>query len=89
MKANQKSPVTYKRDKGKVEITGEAKQVKWQIWFDLISSRLLWVIVIIVLACTLPKTAWVPALWQWLKKYLLLLTPLLVAADFLMMRLSG
>lgn len=83
------SPVMYKRDKGKVEITGEPEQVKWQIWFDLVSSKILWLVLLIVLLSTVPKAGWLPVIWQWVKKHLFLLTLLLVREDFLLVLLSG
>jgi len=68
---NQKrSPMKYKRDKKGVEISGDPDQIKWQVWFDLVSSRLFWVILVVVLLCTIPKVSWMPLLWQLGKKML-------------------
>ena len=89
MKKNIQAPIKYKRDKDKVEITGEAGQVRWQIWFDLVSSRLLQLAPIILLLCILPKAGWVTLAMQWLKKQKPFLIFFVAAADFLMMGLSG
>ena len=92
IKSNEKKhtgPIKSKRDKDKVEITGEAGQVRWQIWFDLVSSRLLQLAPIILLLCILPKAGWVTLAMQWLKKQKPFLIFFVAAADFLMMGLSG
>jgi hypothetical protein len=89
MKTSKSNLVTYKREKGKVEITGEADQIKNQVWFDLITSRLMWLVLIIVLLIIAPKTSWVPLVWQWLKKQIPLLILLLVQVDYLQVLLSG
>jgi hypothetical protein len=47
--------IYYKREKGKIELAGSGSTVKRQIWFDLISSRLI-VILIIVAVLVSPKT---------------------------------
>lgn len=89
MKALKSNLVTYKREKGKVEITGEADQIRNQVWFDLITSKLMWVALFIILLVIVPKASWLPLVWQWLKKQLPFLILLLVQVDFLQMLLSG
>jgi len=87
MKTNGQSPITYKR--GKVEISGEPKQTKPHIWYEQINASLLWIALVIILLCVLPKASWLPVVWQWLKKYTLLLIPLVVVADWAQLLLSG
>lgn len=89
MKSKKQTPMVYKRDKFKVEISGDPKDTKWPVWFDLLSSRLLWVTMIIILLIITPKVSLVPVLWEWLKKQLLFLTLFVVAAPWLLMLLSG
>lgn len=48
MKLQKSSEVKYTREKNKVEISGDAKDVKRQIWFDLISSRVIQIALIIL-----------------------------------------
>lgn len=76
------SLVTYKREKDKVEISGEAKDTKGLMWADMISSKL-WVLLIIVLLLTVPKASFILAVWQLLKNKLFLSIPFVVAADLL------
>lgn len=66
MESGKSGFVTYKREKDKVEISGEAKDTRGLMWADMISSRL-WVLLVIVLLFTMPKASFVPALWQWLQ----------------------
>ena len=42
MKSEQKKQVKYKREKNKVEIEGDGNHVYWQIWFDLVTNKLLY-----------------------------------------------
>ena len=89
MTVKKSGRVTYKRDKEKVEITGESKEVNWLIGFDLLSSRLIWVVLVIILLCTFPKTGFIPVIWKWLKSRLPFLILLLVVADWFQLLLSG
>lgn len=41
MKANR-TPISYKREKDKIEITGDPDDVKSLIWYHMITSTLLW-----------------------------------------------
>lgn len=59
--------VHYKREKGKVEISGMGSSVKFQIWFDLITSRL--TILLVVLAILFfPKVHLVSLIWKLLQQ---------------------
>jgi len=89
MKTAKPSRIVYRRDKGKVEISGDSEQVKWQIWFDLISTRLLWVVFTVILLWTIPHTAWMPIVWHWLTRQIPLLILFVVNAGFLQLMLSG
>ncbi len=62
------APMTYKRDKDKVEITGDAKDIKPLVWFDIITSKLPLVATFIGLLVTIPKAIFIPTVYQWLKK---------------------
>lgn len=44
-----KKKIYYKREKGKVELSGSGNNIKWQIWFDLVSSRLIVILIILVI----------------------------------------
>lgn len=44
-----KKKIRYKREKGKVELSGSGNNIKWQIWFDLVSSRLIVILIILVI----------------------------------------
>lgn len=81
--------ITYKRDKDKIEITGDPKDIKWPMWFDLVSSRVLWVLFVVALLFTVPKASIIPVLWQWVKKLLPFTIPFMVRADWLQMLFSG
>ncbi len=81
--------ITYKRDKDKIEITGDPKDIKWPIWFDLVSSRVLWVLFVVALLFTVPKASIIPVLWQWVKKLIPFMIPFMVGADWLQMLFSG
>ncbi len=88
MKSKKQSPITYKREKNKVEISGEPKDTKWLIWFDLISSKF-WIVPLIVLLFTIPKASFLPLVWVWVKKQVPFLTIFMVAVDWWKMLLSG
>lgn len=48
MATKRKSQITYKRNKSKIEISGDPKDVKAQVWADLLLSRLLWIAPVIL-----------------------------------------
>jgi hypothetical protein len=60
--------ITYKRDKNKAEIVGEAPQVKWLIWIDLISYWLCNVIPLLFLLWMIPKIGVAFVVLKWLKR---------------------
>lgn len=88
MKSEKQSPVVYKRDKNKVEISGDPKDIKGLMWLDMITSKL-WIVFMIVLLFTVPKASFIPLLWQWVKKQIPFLTVFVVVAPWLLMLLSG
>ncbi len=56
MKLEQKKQVKYKREKNKVEINGDSNHVYWQIWFDLVTNKLLYFFLLFVLVfCQSPS----------------------------------
>jgi len=85
----KQTPVKYKREKGKMEISGEPGEVKRHIWFDQLQTFLLWAVPVIILLCLVPKASWLPFLMKWLKQNLFVLTPLFTIMGYLMMQLSG
>ena len=80
--------ITYKREKGKMEISGDADRIKVHIWIDQITSILFWAAPVIILLCFLPKFSWLPILIKWFKKILILM-PFLITIGYLLMQLSG
>ena len=61
------TPINYKREKNKIEINGDPRDVRWIIVFDLVTSRILGLAITIVLLVTIPKTTLIPVFLQWLK----------------------
>jgi len=88
MKAEKQIPVVYKRDKNKVEISGEPKDIKGLMWLDMITSKL-WIVLVVILLFTVPKASLLPLLWQWVKKQLPFLILFVVVASWLQMQFSG
>lgn len=88
MKSEKQSPVVYKREKNKVEISGDPKDIKGLMWVDMITSKL-WIVFMIVLLFTVPKASFIPLLWQWIKKQIPFLILFVVLAPWLLMLLSG
>lgn len=88
MKSEKQSPVVYKREKNKVEISGDPKDIKGLMWVDMITSKL-WIVFMIVLLFTVPKASFIPLLWQWVKKQIPFLILFVVPAPWLLMLLSG
>jgi len=85
--ATKKRPVTYIRDKNRVEISGEFTDVKQMIWFDLIVSKLVWVSSLLLLFKA-PDIVWIPSIWQWVKHKLPFLILFAVAVNYVLL-LSG
>ena len=86
---NANKQFTYLREKGKVKITGDQDAVKWPMWFDLVTTRFVWIILVVVLLLTIPKASFIPVLWQIIKNSESLSTLFVVVKDFLKMLLSG
>jgi len=87
MARNRSKLTTYKR--GKIEITGDDNASKVLMFIDLITARLFWIALLLIVLFTVPKASWLPLLLQCLKgigKYLLTLFMVLVS---LLMLLSG
>jgi hypothetical protein len=55
MPTNNISKVSYKREKGKIEITGEGNDVIRQVWFDLIFSKFIYLVELLILVSFTPK----------------------------------
>lgn len=85
----KQTPVKYKREKGKMEISGEPGEIKGHIWFDQLQTFLLCAVPVILLLCFMPKASWLPLLLKWAKQKLFVLTPLFTITGYLMMQLSG
>lgn len=68
-----KNGLIYKRDKTKLEISGDPKEVKKAMWFDMITNKLFWIVLVLIFVIVVPKATLLPLLWAWLKKQLPLL----------------
>jgi hypothetical protein len=62
----KQSPIVYKR--GKVQISGDADNTKWPMWFDLITSKIFWLGLVVALVCIIPKDELIPSLLKLLKQ---------------------
>ncbi len=89
MKRTSQTPITYKREKNKVEISGDPADVKRPMWFDLISSRLLWLVPLAWLLWKLPEVSWLPVVMKWLKHKLYLMILIAVQGSCILLSLSG
>lgn len=85
----KKQPLTYKREKNKIEITGAPEDIKGPMWADLILSHLLWIGTVIILLFIIPKVAFIPAVIQWFRKYVLLFIHIVALMNYLHLFLSG
>ena len=79
----------YKREKNKLEINGNPKDVKWPMWVDIISNKVFRLLCIILLLCIIPKEGIIPYLWKIIKLYLSSLIPFVVLEVFYSGILSG
>lgn len=86
MDVSNQPPLIYKREKGKVEISGDAGQAKKHIWYEQINASLLWLVPVIILLCVFPKASWLPVILDWIKK---LLPAVLYCLVSVQMSLSG
>lgn len=89
MATSRQTPIKYKREKGKMEITGDPYDTKWPIWFDLVSSRLVKVIMTIIILIAVSRASLSPEILQWLKKLLPLLIFFVVVPVTAILFLSG
>lgn len=89
MAAQKKGITTYKRDKNKVEISGDPENVKLQIWFDMVTNMLRWLIPLINLFLIVPKAFFIPILLKWIKHVLPFLILFVVVVDYVQIFLSG
>lgn len=86
--SRNKSPFHYKRDKNKVEIDGSPSDVKWPMWFDLISTRLP-ILIVLILVVSWPKADLVLLIWQYIKDKLFIGVILFSAQVLEFVHLSG
>ncbi len=88
MRAKKSGVITYKREKGKVEISGEPGDIKYLVWFDLICSKLQIAgeIILLYIAST---ASVIPAAWKWIKNKWPLLILFVVLESYSRMLLSG
>lgn len=84
--SRQKTPLHYSRKKGSIEISGDPKDVKALVWVELITSKLVWIILLIVLIL-LPTRSVLPILWKFIRDRLLLILLPVQAVSLLL--LSG
>ncbi len=68
MKLVKSTKVEYKREKNKVEIFGESNHTHWQIWFDLISNKILYFFLLITLFFSESLSDIVIILIKWVNK---------------------
>jgi hypothetical protein len=67
MAIDKSGMIAYKRDKNKVEIEGDAIQVKWLVCIDLIGYWLCHIIPLLYLLWMHPKLAIAIVVLKWLK----------------------
>lgn len=84
----KKGITTYKRDKNKMDISGDPKDVRWPILIDQVSNILRWLVPVMILLVVLPKTSFIPILLKWVKQQLPFMTIFVVVAGWMLM-LSG
>ena len=76
----KKGITTYKRDKNKMDISGDPKDVRWPILIDQVSNILRWLVPVMILLVVLPKTSFIPILLKWVKQQLPFMTIFVVVA---------
>lgn len=69
MKLVKSTKVEYKREKNRVEIIGESNHTHWQIWFDLISNKLLYFFLLVALLLSESSSGIVIMLIKWLNNF--------------------
>jgi hypothetical protein len=78
----KQSPIVYKR--GKVQISGDPNNTKWPMWFDLITNKVFWLGLVVIVVCILPKDDLIPTLLKLLK-----LLPFMTLFVVVAVQLSG
>jgi hypothetical protein len=86
---DNKKQLTYKREKGKIEISGDQDVVKWPMWVDMILTKLQWTLLVVLLLFIIPKASFLPVLWLLIKRTIPLLIFFVVVGDFMKYLLSG
>lgn len=90
MAAQKKGITIYKRDKNKVEISGHPENVKWLMWFDMISNTLRrWLFFVIMPLIIVSEETFLPILVKWIKHLLPFLIFFVVVVDYAQIFLSG
>jgi hypothetical protein len=84
-----KKTLTYKREKGKIEISGDQKAVEGPMWFDLICTWMLYLGTVAILLVIMPKASFLPGLWKAINRMLSFLILFAVVGEFVRMLLSG
>ncbi len=67
MNRQDKNKVIYRREKGKILITGSANTVKYHIWFDLIFSKAI-IILQIIAIILLNNTELILRMWKLIRQ---------------------
>jgi len=80
MERKTKNFITYKREKNKVEITGNPKDTKGLMWFDIISFNFL-IFLVIILAFIVSKNNFLQLIWEWMKKQIPFMILFVAVAD--------
>lgn len=83
----QSVPLHYSRKKDSVEINGHPDDVKRLAWVDMLLTKGLWLVFIIILLIIVPKASFVPVILKYIKDKLFLILLLALAGYSLM--LSG
>jgi hypothetical protein len=68
MKLVKSTKVEYKREKNKVEIIGESNHTHWQIWFDLVSNKILYFFLLLALFFSESPSDFVIMVIKWANK---------------------
>jgi hypothetical protein len=89
MITEKRTPIVYKREKSKVEISGDPRDVKFLIWIDLILSHLKSIIPVIILLCMVPKISIIDPKVKWLWKRRTFLILFAVLGDSVCLLFSG
>ncbi len=85
----KKGFTTYKRDKNKMDISGDPKDVRLPILIDQVNSVLRWLVPVIILLIVLPKASFIPILLKWVKHQLPFMNLFVVLAGYAQLFFSG